>query len=67
MDNSANQNYFHINVQPVSGALGAELQVLIFHFRLRRGGGGDSECFSEPSGNFLSKSGHHSTTAAQFC
>ena len=23
MDNSANQNYFHINVQPVSGALGA--------------------------------------------
>ena len=25
MDNSANQNYFHINVQPVSGALGAEI------------------------------------------
>ena len=25
MDNSANQNYFHINVHPVSGALGAEI------------------------------------------
>ena len=25
MNNSANQNYFHINVQPVSGALGAEI------------------------------------------
>ena len=25
MDNSVNQNYFHINVQPVSGALGAEI------------------------------------------
>ena len=25
MDNSANQNYFHINVKPVSGALGAEI------------------------------------------
>ena len=25
MDNSAHQNYFHINVHPVSGALGAEI------------------------------------------
>ncbi|GIT09106.1 MAG: hypothetical protein CM1200mP30_27360 [Pseudomonadota bacterium] len=44
-----------------------KLQVLIFHFRLTRGGVGDSKCPAEPSGNFLSKSGHHPTAAAKFC
>ena len=48
MDNSANQNYFHINVQPVSGALGAEISGVDISLPL------DAEVVEEIRNAFLS-------------